>query len=326
MAKREKVMLAHTYKGKGSIAGWYASPKLDGMRAIWLPKTQGMTKEEVKNIPEYSSFVHNTNLDHDSTGLWSRLGNVVHAPNWFIYQLPDDMPLDGELWGGYGMSRQKIMSIAKKYVPIDSEWEQLQYRCYSVPIEGMTTRSQCHKLGKISQNVIVPHIGVELSFNGVMARAQLDALLQVELDKENGEGMIIRAPQAKYEYVRSHSMLKVKGHDDMEVVVMGCTTGRETDKGSRHLGRMGAMIVSDGKNFFKLSGFNDKERELEGFKHMDAMSAFEWARANPETECPEWITPKHFPIGSLITIKYRGMSDDNVPNEARYWRKRGTME
>lgn len=311
-------MLAHTYKGKGFIAGYCASEKLDGMRALWYPETRGMLKGDVP-------FANSTNPEHACTGLWSRLGNVIHAPDWFVAALPADRSLDGELYGDES-SRQRLMSAVKKYVPIDAEWENVQYYVYSIPDTSLTTRAQRHIISQLESNhIVVPHIGVELPYNGLLARKQLDDLLQSVLDR-GGEGIIIRDPNAKYEFCRSHSMLKVKGREDMEVIVMGCTSGRETDKGSKLLGLMGALIVSDGKVIFQISGFTDEERALEGFRHTEAMSASEWARKNPDSKCPDWIQPKHFPIGTMITIQYRGKSDDGVPQEARYWRKRDTME
>jgi DNA ligase-1 len=49
------------------------SEKLDGVRAYWDGKT-----------------------------FYSRLGNEFIAPSWFIQDLPSDMALDGELFGGRG--------------------------------------------------------------------------------------------------------------------------------------------------------------------------------------------------------------------------------
>ena len=95
MAKREFLMLAHTHNPtKEDIGGWFYSEKLDGMRAFWdggvssgLPKAQvpwantdkdeRLTKEEI------------------ATGLWSRYGNVIHAPENCTQELPRNITLYG---------------------------------------------------------------------------------------------------------------------------------------------------------------------------------------------------------------------------------------
>ena len=43
----------------------------------------------------------------DGEDFYSRLGNHLEAPEWFIRDLPNDVELDGELWGG----RQKLQYI-----------------------------------------------------------------------------------------------------------------------------------------------------------------------------------------------------------------------
>ncbi len=36
---------------------------------------------------------------------------------------------------------------------------------------------------------------------------------------------------------------------------------------------------------------------------------------------PEGIQGKYFHLGQIITIRYRELSDDKIPKEARYFRK-----
>src|SRR5208282_6202409 len=72
-AKAPPLLLAHKWELDIELAGWWMSEKLDGVRAFW-----------------------------DGTQFISRLGNMFHAPDWFIADLPKS-PLDGELWGGRKM-------------------------------------------------------------------------------------------------------------------------------------------------------------------------------------------------------------------------------
>src|SRR3954470_19990824 len=64
------LLLAETWDTTADLAGWWMSEKLDGVRAYW-----------------------------DGKQFISRLGNLFHAPDWFLEGLPA-VPLDGELWIG----------------------------------------------------------------------------------------------------------------------------------------------------------------------------------------------------------------------------------
>ena len=65
-----------------------------------------------------------------ATGLWSRYGNPIMAPDWFLNQLPC-VPLDGELWAGRG-NFQLCRSICGGDEP-DPRFKQIKYAVYSCP-------------------------------------------------------------------------------------------------------------------------------------------------------------------------------------------------
>ena len=67
-AEGPPVLLAESWDNVLDLAGWWMSEKLDGVRAYW-----------------------------DGKQFLSRLGNIYHAPDWFVAGLPN-VPLDGELW------------------------------------------------------------------------------------------------------------------------------------------------------------------------------------------------------------------------------------
>jgi hypothetical protein len=50
--------------------------------------------------------------------------------------------------------------------------------------------------------------------------------------------------------------------------------------------------------------------------------AAEIGRKNPGGEVPLWITNERFPLGSVITYKFRELTRDGYPKEARYHRRR----
>jgi hypothetical protein len=115
-------------------------------------------------------------------------------------------------------------------------------------------------------------------------------------------------------------LLKIKPWNDAEGRVIGCTYGRSTDKGSKLLGKMGALIVEWNNRRFQLSGFTDLERVLTC--DLGKTRAEQIASSRPGEDSIEGVYPVNFPIGSTVTFKYRELSNDGIPKEARYWRKR----
>lgn len=136
---------------------------------------------------------------------------------------------------------------------------------------------------------------------------------------------MLRRQRSRWQPIRSSDLLKVKKLQDMEGVVTGFTWGRRTELGSRHLGRMGALVLKlENGRRLELSGFTDEEREVEekGTREMLDFVCVE-AEANEGKDASSFYQPRHFPVGSVVTFKYRELSDDGVPKEARYWRKHG---
>ncbi len=140
-----------------------------------------------------------------------------------------------------------------------------------------------------------------------------------------GEGLIVRKPEAIWTPHRNQTMLKIKKLLDSEATVVGYTTGRETDKGSKLLGLMGALKVrwtNEGKTVdFELSGFTDAERRLQ-WDNGSLEQAEIWAVNNPNSVCPEFLSAIHFPRGTQVTFRYRELTDDGIPKEARFHRKK----
>jgi len=344
-------MLAQTYKAgprAPSLGGWFLSEKLDGMRCFWDGGlTRGMLKE---NVPW-------ANTDKDeryvakpiATGLWSRYGNVIHAPPDYLDLMPK-VPLDGELYGN--MKRQDLMSKVKNTHGVN--WDGITLRAFDMPCldvvfddglidvinfqkrftdiqkwiyedtdisslvyipkRGTPFTSVYRLLQKYARSAVTrPHPQMQLPFQ---SSAALDLVNQTldEISEAGGEGVMLRKPESMWGSIRSHDLLKMKKTEDAEGTVIGYITGRQTNKGSKLLGKMGAMIVklSNGKRL-ELSGFTDEERVL---------NDTEWAIEHPETICPEEVEAVHFPRGMIITFRYRGVTKDGIPQEARFWRTR----
>jgi hypothetical protein len=147
------------------------------------------------------------------------------------------------------------------------------------------------------------------------ANDQVENYLERVLD-QGGEGVVIRNPEAIWTPKRHRSILKYKPFQDAEARVVGFTSGRETNKGSRLLGKIGALIVDYQGKRLELAGLTDTEREF------GDQLARDWAANNPGIDAPYWAQGKHFRLGQTVTFKYRELTDDGIPKEARYWRRR----
>jgi DNA ligase-1 len=134
--------------------------------------------------------------------------------------------------------------------------------------------------------------------------------------EQGGEGVVLRDPDAEWLPKRHRGILKYKPFSDAEGRITGFVSGRQTDKGSRLLGKIGALIVDYKGKRLELAGLTDAERE---FSNTDCI---EWACRNPGVDAPRWVEGKAFKKGQTVTFKYRELSDDGIPKEARYWRRR----
>ena len=97
-------------------------------------------------------------LKKASSGLWSRYGNPIVAPDWWLDQLPN-CPLDGELWAGRGKF-QLCRSICGGDEP-DPRFDQIQYRRVTGPC-----RTPSSKMARSRTRILPPASAGRNSFNG----------------------------------------------------------------------------------------------------------------------------------------------------------------
>lgn len=357
MPKRESVLLAHKYDSKKhSIGGWFCSTKLDGMRCL---SDGGVSRGISKSLVPWANVAKDNRYLRPpiATGLWSRYHNTIVAPDWWLDMLPP-CPLDGELYCEEEKYRQNLFSIIKDQSPTDEAWKGIKYYvfdmpspmywlmdgeikttnftksfkgCYSwwkeraagvfepSPATQFITTVELMKQQQIENDVVVVHKQERLPFSEMEAVARMKELC-TKVVEAGGEGLILRKDISNWVPERSHNLLKVKPTEDAEGVVVGYVSGRETDKGSKLLGLMGALVIrlANGQEL-ELSGFTDYEREFEG------PEATRWATEHPGETMPAEYSTIHFKRGSVVTFKYRGLSNTGIPNEARYFRKRSDI-
>lgn len=350
--RREFLMLAQTYKdGKFPTKGQMASEKMDGIRALWDGGiSRGLLKRDVPwaNNDKDERYVNEVY----ATGLWTRYGNVLHAPDWFLDQLPD-YPLDGEMFADR-RSWQLLSSVIKRLIPEDYAWRKVTYNVFDVPpyaaifTTGLVNNPNFVKQFDVNEMIAWarPRIKVNPRYRNFAAVTEF---LQEEYGSglyENvrpveqtlvestehmmemfghvldlgGEGLIVRNPKSYWEPKRSAQQFKLKADEDDEGTVVGYIWGEETDKGSKLLGMLGALILDYKGKRLKLSGFTNAEREMTPIAS-DPNTLQEGYYFPGQQVSNQWSS-LHFPIGSQVTFKFRELSDDGIPKEARYLRAR----
>ena len=357
--RREFLQLADTFKpAKHGLAGMYLSEKLDGTRCLWDGGvSRGKPTDTIPwaNLTDPKTGLRKKKIKPVASGLWSRYGNPIMAPEEFLNKLPP-FPLDGELWAGRG-NFQICRSICAGDKPDARFNKQIEYAVYSSPsvdalfVAGEIKNNNFHKAidheacvkfwiencldlnwagvtpgSTFAEELAYLQAALETQSNvylhkqilleGSEARAQ--GLLVGFLDGiliQGGEGVILRDPNSVWKPKRHRGIIKHKPFEDSEGKVIGYVAGKEGKQGNV-LGKIGAVIVKwEDKTFEIGSGFTFDEREFE----LDAYRA--WAAAHPGEDCPLYIDGKVVKCGDIITFKYRELTDDGIPKEARYWRK-----
>ncbi len=357
--RREFLQLADTYNpAKHKIAGYLVSEKLDGTRCFWDGGiSRGMPTEQVPwaSITDPKTGQRKAKIKPIATGLWSRYGNPIMAPDDFLNALPACL-LDGELWAGRG-NFQLCRSICGGDEP-DARFHRISYAVYSAPaipyifstgeikntnmvrdiifeeidkwlkprlfpgfgwVEPPATFNDelmfLREYLEVQNDRVFVHKQVRLPENEDEARATLSEFLQKVLD-QGGEGCVIRNPLAAWKPKRHNGLLKYKPFEDDEGTVVGFTSGRETNKGSKLLGMIGALILDYKGKRLELAGLTDAEREFFNSEMSN------WATEHPGEDMPKTFQGKCFKVGQTVTFKYRELTDEKIPKEARYFRKR----
>jgi DNA ligase 1 len=245
------LLFAESWANDLDLTGWWMSEKLDGVRAFW-----------------------------DGKQFLSRLGNLYHAPEWFIDGLPP-VPLDGELWLGRKQFQRTVSTVRRQ--DKSDHWKAITYVVFDAPALEEPFEKRMAFLRDQFERHNLPHARAHEH----QQCTSLDHLRQelARLEALGAEGLMLRKPQSLYEVGRSSTLLKVKSFHDAEARVLEHLEGA-----GRHKGRLGALLVelADGTKFSVGTGFSDKERE------------------NPPA------------VGSLITFRYQELSEGGVPRFPSY--------
>jgi DNA ligase 1 len=252
------ILLAESWDSQADLRGWWMSEKLDGVRAYW-----------------------------DGKGLVSRLGNVFHAPDWFVADLPKDTPLDGELWIGR-REFQRTVGVVRRQDKSE-HWREVSYLLFDAPALEQPFEERVARVEKIAKGMKHVRALEHSACDGIdHLRARL-----AEVEAVGGEGLMLRKPGSRYEIGRSSTLLKVKSFRDAEARVVDYVAGK-----GRHKGTVGSLVAElpDGTRFSVGTGLSDAERK------------------NPP------------PKGAVITFRYQELSNAGVPRFPSYVGVRDDVE
>ncbi len=231
------------------------SEKLDGVRGVW-----------------------------DGHVLRFRSGRKIHAPKWFLEQLPP-FAVDGELWTKRD-DFENISSIVRQKTP-DYRWHQITYNVFEVPNQpgGLVDRLAVLKRYLKQRPSRIIQI---ISQTRIESEQQFKSRLR-EVLTQKGEGLVVRRGDVPYEVGRSNDALKVKPFKDDECEVVGYKPGT-----GKYKGELGAIQcrLKNGREFYIGSGLKDIDR----------------------------VSPPK--LGQKITFKYQKLTMHGVPRHPVFLRVR----
>ena len=219
----------------------------------------------------------------DGEALRTRQGIVINTPAWFVERFPKRL-LDGELWAGRGQFERLSATVRKKN-PDDAEWRQVRYMLFELPQAPGDFRERARSIRQLVAEANVPWLEAVEQFEAG-SRKKLEQKLAAVV-KAGGEGLMLHRADAPYVTGRSDVLLKMKLWNDAEATVIAHLPGR-----GKYQGMLGALRVRTDKGLeFSLgTGLSDALR-----------------RSPP-------------PIGTIVTYRYRELTDRGIPRFASFYR------
>lgn len=217
--------------------------------------------------------------------LVTRKGTKINSPTWFTEPLPS-YPLEGELWAGRGNFHLVQTTVLDKE-PQDDAWRKIDFMLFDMPNAAGDYQKRYYNVIYFTRASKRDHIKY-IEHSPIESEEELFSYLN-NVDNVKGEGVMLRKITSRYQAGRSTDLLKLKKHQDAEAKVVGYKVGK-----GKYQGLMGSLLVQldSGLQFYIGSGFNDLQRK------------------NPPA------------LGSVITFRFNGTTQNGVPKFARFVRER----
>ena len=221
--------------------------------------------------------------------LLTRQSNPISAPEWFTAPLPE-VWLDGELWTKR-QNFEDLSSIVRTQIPEEERWREVQYMVFDMPDAQLPFENRYKNYSNLIEQIGAEHIKA-VKQQRFHSNHELSKHLQAMVEK-GAEGLMLHLATAPHQSGRSDALLKLKPYFDDEAKVIAHLPGK-----GKYTGMLGALRVRNqqGIEFSIGTGFTDAER------------------TNPP------------PVGSIITYKYHGYTNNGVPRFASFLRIRENVE
>ncbi|MDP5253428.1 MULTISPECIES: DNA ligase [unclassified Vibrio] len=219
----------------------------------------------------------------DGKQMRTRHGHIITLPPKWYADLPP-WPVEGELWAGRNHF-STVQQTVFDHQPNLKAWRQIRFVLFDMPQRNTPFSQRYAELSAWFQHQSSSHL-LLAAYQPVYDKKHLADTLD-NITAAQGEGVMLRNWHNSYQPGRSHGFLKVKAYQDSEVTVIGYAEGK-----GRLKGKVGALITrtSSGLVLRVGSGLSDDLRQMP----------------------PE--------IGSVITIRHNGVTDNGLPRFARFWR------
>jgi len=254
----KKLPLQHSVKASQDLIvnEYFISEKLDGIRGYW-----------------------------DGTRLYTRQGNIINAPKWFTKGWPIQA-LDGEIWSKRDDFQSILSCVNRKYIKQEC-WHSLTLMVFDLPGHSGSFSQRVKAMKQLLFPAPSKYLAM-IAQQKLASRTQLLTLL-ANVEKQNGEGLMLHHQDALYQQGRNNQLMKLKTFLDDEAVVLKHFSGK-----GKYTGMLGAMLVRTKQGIeFKIgTGFTNEQRK------------------------------KPPPLGSIITFKYIGKTKQGVPRFASFLRVR----
>ena len=283
------------FKSNQPPIGWVCEEKYDGYRARYHPQMRMFYSRSGHTFPP--------------KGI---------VPEWLISAMPH-VHLDGELYRGRGAAAFQKMGEIKRHNPSPQGWQGVKYVVYDLPEydapyserkkELINIVEQCNtEWIKTTSSADCPRwmkklpCPIEVSPHCVIkSKEQLQQKMD-EMISNDGEGLMLKDPNALYEGKRSPYLLKMKALYDDEAVIVGYEKGN-----GKYSGMLGAFIC------------NPLSPEVDGKRKVDTEFTFTMSGM---TDKVRKNYKKTHPIGTFVTFLFNDRTVAGRPRHPRYQRIR----
>ena len=214
------LMLAKTYADQ-DVTGWVMSEKLDG---VWARYQDGK--------------------------FYSKYGNRFIVPPNYCKELPKNVMLDGELWGGRE-SFQYVTGVTRKDKPIEEEWLTINFAIHDCP-SALPFKKRYELLMNVVGNGR-DFLIVAQTLIGEMGQAKQFFNIAIAL---GGEGAMFKDPSAPYVHGRVGTFLKWKPKYSEEAKVIAHIPGKDGFAGTT-----GSLYCEWNGKYFKMGGMTRATRK-----------------------------------------------------------------